>query len=158
MGAYSALANDGVRVPLQLIESCTRADGTVLKPDRPEPVRVISEKSAQQVTTMLENVYMQAGYADAIRVPGYRVAMKSGTGQKTDGNGRYKSGVWYTLMIGFAPAEDPEYIVAITLDEPTRVKSSSADAEGFQKAMTHVMKTYRVLPSTTPATTLPVYQ
>src|SRR5690606_31553260 len=35
VGAYSALANDGVRVPLQLIESCTRADGTVLKPDRP---------------------------------------------------------------------------------------------------------------------------
>ncbi|MFV0320491.1 MAG: peptidoglycan D,D-transpeptidase FtsI family protein [Microbacterium sp.] len=158
MGAYSAIANDGVRVPLRLIESCTKTDGTVVEPDLPEPVRVISEQSAQQVTTMLENVYLQAGYADAIHVPGYRVAMKSGTGQKTDGNGNYKSGVWYTLMIGFAPAEDPEYIVAITLDEPTKVKSSSADAEGFQKAMTQVMKTYRVLPSTTPAATLPVYQ
>ena len=158
IGAYSAIANDGMRVPLQLIESCTKPDGAVIEPELPDPVRVISEKSAQQVTTMLENVYMQAGYSKAIHVPGYRVAMKSGTGQKSDGNGRYKSGVWYTLMIGFAPAEDPEYIVVITQDEPTRVKSSSADAEGFQKAMTQVMKNYRVMPSTTKATELPVYR
>ncbi|MFT4229096.1 MAG: penicillin-binding protein 2 [Microbacterium sp.] len=158
IGAYSAIANGGERVPLSLIESCTKADGTVVKPAEGERVRVMSEKSAQQVTTMLENVYMQAGYSDAIQVPGYRVAMKSGTGQKTDGKGHYKSGVWYTLMIGFAPAEDPQYIVAITLDEPTTVKSSAADAEGFQKAITQVMKTYRVMPSTGKATKLPVYQ
>ncbi|MFT4219364.1 MAG: penicillin-binding protein 2 [Microbacterium sp.] len=159
IGAYSAIANDGVRVPLQLIESCTKADGTVVKTEQPDPVRVLSKKSAKQVTTMLENVYMQAGYADAVQVPGYRVAMKSGTGQKTKvGGGGYKSGVWYTLMIGFAPAENPEYIVAITLDEPTKVKSSAADAEGFQKAITHVMKTYRVMPSTTKAKKLPIYK
>ena len=158
IGAYSAIANGGVRVPLQLIESCTKPDGTVVGPELPDPVRVISEKSAQQVTTILENVYMQAGYSKAIHVPGYRVAMKSGTGQKSDGKGHYKSGVWYTLMIGFAPAEDPQYIVVITQDEPTKVKSSSADAEGFQKAMTQVMKTYRVMPSTTKAAELPVYK
>ncbi len=158
IGAYDAIANGGTRVPLRLIESCTKADGTVVEPELPDPVRVISEDTAAQVTTMLENVYMEAGYSDAINVPGYRVAMKSGTGQKTDGNGHYKSGVWYTLMIGFAPAEDPQYIVAITLDEPTRVKSSSADAEGFQKAVTQVMKTYRVMPSTGSAPVLPVYQ
>jgi cell division protein FtsI (penicillin-binding protein 3) len=158
MGAYSALANDGVRVPLSLIESCTKADGTVVTPKQEKPVRVLKESTAKQVTEMLENVYMQAGYSKAIKVPGYRVAMKSGTGQKADGKGHYKSGVWYTLMIGFAPADDPQYIVAITLDEPTKVKSSSADAEGFQKAMTQVMKTYRVMPSTTKATRLPVYK
>ena len=158
MGAYSALANGGLRVPLSLIESCTAADGTVTTPKTGEPVRVIKESTAKQVTSMLENVYMQASYSKAIKVPGYRVAMKSGTGQKSDNKGHYKSGVWYTLMIGYAPAEDPQYIVAITLDEPTKVKSSSADAEGFQKAMTQVMKTYRVMPSTTKATRLPVYK
>jgi cell division protein FtsI (penicillin-binding protein 3) len=158
MGAYSALANGGERVPLSLIESCTKADGTVVTPKQEKPVRVLKESTAKEVTTMLENVYMQAGYSKAIKVPGYRVAMKSGTGQKADGKGHYKSGVWYTLMIGFAPADDPQYIVAITLDEPTKVKSSSADAEGFQKAMTQVMKTYRVMPSTAKATRLPVYK
>lgn len=158
MGAYSAIANGGVRVPLSLIESCTTADGTVVTPKAAEPVRVLKESTATQVTSMLENVYMQAGYSKQIKVPGYRVAMKSGTGQKADGKGHYKSGVWYTLMIGFAPAEDPQYIVAITLDEPTKVKSSSADAEGFQKAITQVMKTYRVMPSTTKAAKLPIYK
>jgi cell division protein FtsI (penicillin-binding protein 3) len=158
MGAYSAIANGGERVPLSLIESCTKADGTVVKADAGKPVRVMKASTAKTVTSMLENVYMQAGYSKAIKVPGYRVAMKSGTGQKANGHGGYKSGVWYTLMIGFAPAENPQYIIAITLDEPTKVKSSSADAEGFQKAITQVMKTYRVMPSTGKATKLPVYK
>lgn len=159
MGAYDAIANGGVRMPLSLIESCTAADGTVTRPSLPEPVRVIKKETAQQVTTMLENVYMQADYAKKVKVPGYRVAMKSGTGQKTkEGGGGYKVGVWYTLMIGFAPADDPQYIVAITLDEPTKVKSSTADAEGFQKAMTQVIKTYRIMPATSAATKLPKYR
>src|SRR5690606_28094476 len=49
MGAYSAIANGGERVPLRLIESCTTADGTVIEPDLPDPVRVISTESALQV-------------------------------------------------------------------------------------------------------------
>ena len=47
--------------------------------------------------------------------------MKTGTGEKSDGTGGYKAGVYYTTMIGFAPAEDPEYVVVVTLDEPTKV-------------------------------------
>ena len=83
--------------------------------------------------------------------------MKTGTGEKSDGNGGYKAGAYYTTMIGFAPAEDPEYIVVVTLDEPTKVKSSAANATAFQKAMTQVLKTYRVMPSTTAPELLPKF-
>ena len=54
-----------------------------------------------------------------------------------------------------APADDPEYLVAVTLDEPTTVTSSSANVPAFQKAMTQVLKTYRVMPATTAPTLLP---
>ena len=106
---------------------------------------------------MLENVFLQGSLADEVAVPGYRIAGKTGTGEKADGNGGYKNGVYYTTMVGFAPADDPQYLVVVTFDEPTRVKSSAAHAAAFQKAMTQVLKTYRVMPSTTAPTLLPKF-
>jgi cell division protein FtsI (penicillin-binding protein 3) len=157
-GAYVAIANGGTRIPLSLVESCTAADGTVVTPELPEGERVISESTSQQVRTMLENVFMQAGYAKTVAIPGYRIAGKTGTGEKADlVNGGYKAGVYYTTMAGFAPAEDPQYVVIVTLDEPTKVTSSAANATAFQKAMTQVLKTYRVMPSTTAPEVLPKF-
>ena len=157
VGAYGAIANGGVKVPLSLVESCTEADGTVITPTLPEPTQVISAQTSAQMREMLENVAIQAGYAKDVEIPGYRIATKTGTGEKSDGAGRYKAGVYFTTMIGFAPADDPQYIVAVTLDEPTTVTSSSANAKAFQKAMTQVLKTYRVMPATTAPTQLPKF-
>jgi cell division protein FtsI (penicillin-binding protein 3) len=157
VGAYDAIANGGVRMPLSMVESCTKADGTVITPDLPEPTQVISGQTSAEMREILENVAMQASYAKQVEVPGYRIATKTGTGEKSDGSGGYKAGVYFTTMIGFAPAEDPQYLVAVTLDEPTTVTSSSANAPAFQKAMTQVLKTYRVMPATTAPTLLPKF-
>lgn len=154
--AYGAIANGGRMMPLQIIESCTKADGTVVEPELAEPTQVISESTSAQVRSMLENVFLQAPYAKAVEIPGYRVAGKTGTGEKADPvNPGYKKGVYYTTMVGFAPADDPEYVVVVTLDEPTKVTSSAANAAAFQKAMTQVLKTYRVMPATTAPELLP---
>ncbi len=148
--AYQTIANGGVRLPLRLVESCTLSDGTVIEPElRPEQ-RVVSENTAAQLTKMLENVASQGGLATAIAVPGYRLATKTGTAQKPGADGRYKEVVRYTSLAGFAPAEDPQYVVVVTLDEPRRVTNSAATARAFQKAMAQVLKTFRVLPSDSP--------
>ncbi|CAH0166898.1 Penicillin-binding protein PbpB [Microbacterium oxydans] len=149
-GAYQAIANGGEKIDLSLIESCTKADGTVVAADKPEHTRIIKEQTAADITRMLENVAVQGGNAERIQVPGYRVTSKTGTAQVPDGNGGYKAGVYYTSMVGFAPVDDPQYVVVVTLDEPTKVVSSAATASAFQKAMTQVMKTYRVMPSSVP--------
>lgn len=156
-GAYLAIANGGVRAPLSLVESCTDADGTVTTPDLPGSTRVISENTSAQMREILENVALQANYSKAIEIPGYRIAVKTGTGEKSNGSGGYKAGAYFTTMIGFAPADDPEYLVVVTLDEPSKVKSSAANATAFQKAMTQVLKTYRVMPSTTAPEMLPKF-
>lgn len=149
-GAYQAIANDGEKIDLSLIESCTRADGTVVEADEPESTQVVSEDTASQLQRMLENVAVQGGLSERIEVEGYRIATKTGTAQTPDGNGGYKSGVYDVSIVGYAPAEDPEYVVVITMDEPTKIRSSAATASAFQKAMTQVLKTYRVTPSTEP--------
>ncbi|KJQ54880.1 peptidoglycan D,D-transpeptidase FtsI family protein [Microbacterium sp. SA39] len=149
-GAYQAIANGGEKIDLSLIESCTGADGSVVTPDAPAHEQVVAEKTAAELTRMLENVAVQGGNADRIQVPGYRVTSKTGTAQVPDGNGGYKNGVYYTSMVGFAPVDDPQYVIVVTLDEPTKVVSSAATASAFQKAVTQVMKSYRVMPSTIP--------
>jgi cell division protein FtsI (penicillin-binding protein 3) len=156
LGAYDAIIDGGVKKPLQLVESCTKPDGTVVKPTLPKATRVISSKTSAQMREILENVALQASYAKMIKIPGYRIGVKTGTGQIA-ANGHYKAGVYYTTMIGFAPANDPQYLVAVTLDEPTKVRSSSANAPYFQKAMTQVLKTYRVMPATSKPTILPKF-
>lgn len=150
-GAYQAIANGGEKIDLSLVESCTLDDGTVVKPDAPKHEQIVSESAADEVVRILENVAVQGGLAEQVEIPGYRVAIKTGTAQKAkeDGSG-YKAGKYYTSMIGFAPAEDPEYVVIVTLDEPTKIASSAATAPAFQQAMTQVLKTYRVSPSTVP--------
>lgn len=157
LGAYDAIANGGLKMPLSLVQSCTKADGTVVTPSLPAPTRVISGQTSAEMREILENVAMQAGYAKQVAVPGYRIATKTGTGEKTDGRGHYKAGVYFTTMIGFAPADDPQYLVAVTLDEPTKVASSSANAVAFQRAMTQTLKTFRVMPATTAPTVLPKF-
>lgn len=148
-GAYQAIANGGEKIDLSLIESCTLGDGTVVKPDAPKHEQIISEQTAAEVSRILENVSVQGGLSQQIEVPGYRVASKTGTAQKADGGG-YIAGKYFTSMVGFAPVDDPQYVVVVTLDEPTKVVSSAATAPAFQKAMTQVLKTYRVSPSTVP--------
>ncbi|MGO2684636.1 MAG: penicillin-binding transpeptidase domain-containing protein, partial [Microbacterium sp.] len=147
--AYQAIANGGEKIDLSLIESCTGDDGTAVTPDAPEREQIVSEKTAAQVSRMLENVSVQGGLSEQIKIPGYRVATKTGTAQKADAGG-YIAGKYFTSMVGFAPVDDPQYVVVVTLDEPTKVVSSAATASAFQKAMTQVLKTYRVSPSTEP--------
>lgn len=149
-GAYQALANGGEKLDLSLVESCTSGDGTVITPDAPKSERVVTEKTAKTVQRMLENVAVQGGLAKTIEVPGYRIGIKTGTAQKPDGKGGYKKGVYFTNMAGMAPIEDPQFVVLVTLDEPTRIRNSGATAAAFQKAMTQVLKTYRVAPSSQP--------
>lgn len=150
-GAYQAVANDGKKVDLSLVESCTMPDGTVVEADKPKSEQVVTAETAQTVQRMLENVAVQGSLSKTVEVPGYRIGIKTGTAQKSDGKGGYKKGgVYFTNMAGFAPAEDPQFVVLVTLDEPTKIRNSGATAVAFQKAMTQVLKTYRVTPSSQP--------
>ena len=148
-GAYQALGNNGVRLPLRLVEKCTMPDGTVVLPETEEPVRVVSESAADQVVEMMETVVTGGSLARDLAIPGYRVAAKTGTGEVAEG-GRYTNQRIVSLA-GLAPAENPEYAVIVSIVKPDIMKTSAAAAAPFQKIMAQVLKTYRVEPSTTAA-------
>ncbi len=151
---YQTLGNDGVRMPVQLVEGCRTADGEWISQPTGEPRQVISARAADETVHMMETVVTDGHFGDTLVIPGYRVAAKSGTAQVSDGSGAYGSN-YLVSMAGVAPAEDPEYVVTISLANPTTMKSSAAAAPVFQKIMSQVLKTYRVPPSSVPSPNLP---
>jgi cell division protein FtsI (penicillin-binding protein 3) len=126
---YQTLANGGVRIPPRVVSSVTAADGTVTEAPRPEGTRVVSEDTADQLTYMLEAVVGKGGTAPLGEVDGFRVVGKTGTAQRANPDcSCYAGGGYFTTFVGYAPADDPQYVVAVDLERP------SSDAEGGQVA------------------------
>ena len=112
--AYAAIASDGVvRTPRLILE-----EGG--EPVEPGPERqVISPENAAKVREMLEGVLAEGGTASEVHVDGYTLAGKTGTAEKVDPEtGGYSETEFVASFVGFAPAEDPQLLVAIVVDTP----------------------------------------
>ncbi|GAB3130137.1 penicillin-binding protein 2 [Glaciibacter psychrotolerans] len=151
---YQTIANGGVRMPVQLVAGCTHADGTVTDVPAAAGRQVVSASAARSTADMLEMVYQQGWLADTWKIPGYRVAAKTGTAQMSNGDGSYSKG-YIVSVTGFAPADAPKYVVSVTLADPVNMNTSAAPAPIFQEVMSQVLKKYRAVPSGAPAPALP---
>lgn len=152
--AYQTLGNNGLRLPVQLVESCTMPDGKVVKPKPGEGVQVVSPEAAKTTVNMLESIVTQGWLKKTLTIPGYRVAAKTGTAQQADGQGGYSS-KYLVSLAGIAPADDPQYVVSVNIANPVTITSSAASAPVFQKIMNQVLKMNRVKPSTTKSPNFP---
>ena len=95
--------------------------GIVLEETEPELVRqVISPETSRQVREALEKVVAQ-GTGQKAFLDGYRVGGKTGTAQKVV-NGRYSPNEHIVSFIGFAPADDPQLIVYVAVDNPQGIQ------------------------------------
>jgi cell division protein FtsI (penicillin-binding protein 3) len=112
--AYAAIANGGVLRPPHIIRAL---DGERTK--LPRGRRVITRATSASLRTMLEGVFAQGGTASEVSIPGYQLAGKTGTAQKPDPiNGGYSDTNYVASFVGFAPARDPQVLVAVMVDEP----------------------------------------
>jgi cell division protein FtsI (penicillin-binding protein 3) len=109
---YSAIASDGVlRTPQLVLEE----DGEPVEPGPSE--RVISRSNAEKLREMLEGVLEAGGTASAVELPGYTLAGKTGTAQKVV-DGVYSDTEFVASFVGFAPAENPQLLVTVVVDNP----------------------------------------
>ena len=154
--AYATLANGGVKVPVSLVAKCTSASGTVTEVPQRSTKRVVSAKAAGETVEMLENVATQGWLAQYVKIPGYRVAIKTGTAQESNGDGGYSS-EFLVSVVGLAPANDPQYVVYVNLDSPVKMNTSQATAPIFQKVMARVLQQQAVPPSKSTSPHLPEY-
>ncbi|WP_445613914.1 stage V sporulation protein D [Geobacillus sp. YF-1] len=118
VAAVSAAINGGILyTPYVAKQWVDPETGEIVRRNTPKAKRrVISEETSKQVRYALESVVAQ-GTGKKAYVEGYRVGGKTGTAQKAQG-GRYLQNNHIVSFIGFAPADDPQLVVYVAVDNP----------------------------------------
>lgn len=118
--AVSAVANGGRLLKPILVKKVLSGNGTVLKEYKPRLHRkVIDGRTAKILTSMLVAVTEEGGTGTGASLPGFPVAGKTGTAQKVDFvTGGYAQDKWTASFVGFVPADDPELVIVVIVDDP----------------------------------------
>lgn len=130
--AYQVVANQGVLNRPILIKEIKDGARTVYASDPLRIRRVITNDITERLTAIFCGV-VENGSGKGAAMEGVRIAAKTGTSQKVV-NGTYSNRSIITTFVGFFPAEAPDYLIAILLDEPKRgLWSSTIAAPIFKK-------------------------
>jgi cell division protein FtsI (penicillin-binding protein 3) len=152
-GMYQAVANDGLRVQPRIVKSVTGPDGRRTRPSQPASTQVISSDTARTLRYMLEAVVeAKGGTAPTAAIDGYRVAGKTGTAQQRDARcGCYSDSAYWATFAGMAPADDPQLVVAVMVDNPKGgLHGGAIAAPTFHQIMTYALKQRGIPPTGTP--------
>lgn len=117
--AYAAVVNGGYLVTPHVVSKIVDTNGNVIKTTETSVKRqVISEETSAKMREVLESVVNTKGGSNAY-IKGYAIGGKSGTSQKIDkSNETGNDNLYVSSYCGFAPADDPEIIMLVMLDEP----------------------------------------
>lgn len=155
---YSTIANGGVRIEPTLVRGTRGPDGRFTPAAQPKKTRVVSEKTAKTLAQMLESVVDdEQGTGIKARIPGYRVAGKTGTANRVDpATGKYHG--YTSSFAGFAPADNPRVTVYCALQNATRGSYFGGTTCGpiYKQVMEFALKTLQVPPTGAKAANLPV--
>lgn len=155
---YSTIANGGVRVEPTLVRGTKGPDGRFTPAAQPKKTRVVSEKTAGTLAQMLESVVDdEQGTGAKARIPGYRVAGKTGTANRVDpATGKYHG--YTSSFAGFAPADKPRVTVYCAIQNATKGSYFGGQICGpiYKQVMEFALKTLQVPPTGAGAANLPV--
>ena len=141
--AYAVLANNGIKLPLSLL----RLDGP------PQGEQVMDDRLAHEMLNLLESVLEKGGTAEMARVPGYRVAGKTGTARLVGEHG-YQKHNYTSSFIGIAPLSHPRLVVAVVIHDPQGKLYYGGEVSGpvFEKIMEGSLRILDVSPDSPPST------
>ncbi|GGV15567.1 penicillin-binding protein 2 [Streptomyces griseoflavus] len=155
---YSTIANGGVRIEPTLVRGSKGPDGRFTPAPKPERTRVVSEKTAKTLARMLESVVDdEEGTGTKARIPGYRVAGKTGTANRVDpATGKYHG--YTSSFAGFAPADKPRITVYCVIQNATEGSYFGGQICGpvYKQVMEFALKTLQVPPTGAAPAALPV--
>ena len=115
--AYSAVANNGMMMKSYIVKKELGADNKIVFESKPTPIRqIVSENTAKTLTSLLVGVVERGTGLDA-KIDGVKIAGKTGTAQRII-NGTYSSNSHNASFVGYFPAENPQILIAVILDNP----------------------------------------
>jgi len=116
--AMAAIANGGKLVTPRIIKSINTPEGKIVSSLSPVIQRqVISPETAREIGDALRGVVSDRGTAAAAAVPGFTIAGKTGTAQKVAPRGGYEQGKYVVSFAGYLPADHPEFVGLVVLDD-----------------------------------------
>jgi cell division protein FtsI (penicillin-binding protein 3) len=142
--AYALLANDGVWVEPKLLYGTMDERGELIASSPPSTRRVLSRATAATMTELLVGV-VERGTGVEAQVPGYAVAGKTGTAQKPAPGGYGDS--YIASFAGYAPAQRPEVVVLVVLDDPSPIWGGATAAPTFREIAGFALRHFGVKPT-----------
>ncbi len=144
--AVAAVANQGVLVPPSLVEGSRTPGGRWRLRPAVEPRRVMKTETARTLTDLLEGV-VQRGTGRSARVPGYRIAGKTGTSRKLVEGIGYTSD-HYASFAGFGPVRNPRLALLVVVDSPRSgsIYGGEIAAPAFGRIMSEAFRHLRIPP------------
>jgi cell division protein FtsI (penicillin-binding protein 3) len=135
--AYSIIANGGSSYPVSF----------QLRREPPVATRVLAEKTVGEIRRMLVSAVNGDGTGRAARVPGYKIAGKTGTARKSVAGG-YSEDEYVALFVGMAPATGPELVTVVVINNPGGGKyyGSEIAAPVFANVMRDALRLLNVAP------------
>ena len=132
--AYTVFANQGEIKPITLLKT----DGPVIGR------KVLDKRTSNQMLNILESVITPEGTGILAKIPGYRVAGKTGTAKKSSKGGYGNK--YIGSFIGIAPVSNPKFILAVMIDEPSIDGYYGGVVAGpaFQSIMSDALKLYSI--------------
>src|SRR6266446_5479324 len=116
--AMATIANGGRLITPRIVKSITTSDGKTISSFSPIVLRqVVSSETAKEIGDALRGVVSDSGTAAAAAVPGFTIAGKTGTAQKVDPRGGYEQGKYVVSFAGYLPADHPEFVGLVVLDD-----------------------------------------
>jgi len=156
--AVCAAVNGGELMQPYIVSKIISADGELIQETKPTVLhRVVSENTSAQVRSILEAV-VESGSGKNAQIPGYRVGGKTGTAQKYGEDGGVAQGKLIASFVGFAPADNPQYVCLILVDEPKvgTIFGSTVAAPFVKDVLQETLMHYGILPTQdTPVETIP---
>lgn len=148
--SMATLTNGGVRLRPRVARELRGPQGEVLKRfDGGEGIRVVSPEAARMALDTLTTVVMDKdGTGTKARPTGYTAGGKTGTARANIANQGYTTDRYLTSFVGFAPAEDPRIVVAVTVIDPKENRyGGTVAAPVFRNVVERVLPILGVMPN-----------
>ena len=117
--AYCAIANGGELLQPRILKAIETPNRKIVeKTHRTVVRRVVTERTAMQMRMALQKVTGDGGTGKNAAIPGFEICGKTGTAQKNIPGKGYAKGRYVVSFAGFFPADDPEIVGIVVVDDP----------------------------------------
>ncbi len=147
--AFATIANDGVKIQPRIVKEIRNSKGEIVSATEPNGRQVVRKDTARKLRKMMEEV-VDEGTAMKAQLLGYTSAGKTGTAWKYDAKMKAINRNRYVAsFVGFAPANSPEIVVAVVMDEPRGALKYGGDvaAPVFKAIAENVLPVLDVIPN-----------